>query len=111
MPEDYFRLIIAGPSGSGKTKTLRVIYNLLYFDEILLFAKNLYQDKYQLILSDFAKRIDPEVGYKVVQTPTKIIPLYKAFQRMNLKNWSYLMTLSARRIKTKLSITSSMQDI
>ena len=42
MPEDSFRMVIAGPSGSGKTNTLlHMIYNLLHFDEILLFAKNL----------------------------------------------------------------------
>ena len=45
MPEGSFRLIIAGPSGSGKTNTLlHMIYNLLYFDGILLFAKNLHQE-------------------------------------------------------------------
>ena len=63
MPEDSFRLIIAGPSGSGKTDTLlHMIYNLLHFDEILLFANNLHQDKYQFLLNDFATRVDPEVG-------------------------------------------------
>ena len=81
MPEDSFRLVIAGPSGSGKTNTLlHMIYNLLHFDEILLFAKNLYQDKYQLLLNDFAKRINPEAGYQVIVTPPEIIPLNEAFQ-------------------------------
>ena len=76
MPEDSFRLVIAGPSGSGKTNTLlHMIYNLLFFDEIWLFAKNLHQDKYQFLLQDFAKRVDPEVGYKVIETPSEIIPL------------------------------------
>ena len=76
MPEDSFRLVIAGPSGSGKTNTLlHMIYNLLFFDEILLFAKNLHQDKYQFLLHDFAERIDPEVGYKVIETPDEIVPL------------------------------------
>ena len=76
MPEDSFRLVIAGPSGSGKTNTLlHMIYHLLHFDEILLFAKNLHQDKYQFLLNDFAQRVDPEVGYKVIQTPSEIVPL------------------------------------
>ena len=76
MPEDSFRLVIAGPSGSGKTNTLlHMIYNLLFFDEILLFAKNLHQDKYQFLLQDFAERVDPEVGYKVIETPPEIVPL------------------------------------
>ena len=76
MPEDSFRLVIAGPSGSGKTNTLlHMIYNLLFFDEIWLFAKNLHQDKYQFLLRDFAERVDPEVGYKVIETPPEIVPL------------------------------------
>ena len=81
MREDSFRLVIAGPSGSEKTNTLlHMIYNLLHFDEILLFAKTLHQDKYQLLLNNFAKRVDPAVGYSVIQTPGKIIPLNEAFQ-------------------------------
>ena len=80
MPEDSFQLVIAGPSGSEKTNTLlHMIYNPLHFDEILLFAKILHQDKYQFLLNDFAKRINPEVGYQVIQTPVEIIPLHEAF--------------------------------
>ena len=80
MPEDSFRLVIAGPSGSGKTNTLlHMIYNLLHFDEILLFATNIHQDKYQFLLNDFAKRVDPVAGYQVIQTPGEIIPLHEAF--------------------------------
>ena len=81
MPEDSFRLVIVGPSGSGKTNTLlHMIYNLLHFDEILLFAKNLHQDKYQFLLNDFAKRVDPEAGYQVIVTPSDIILLNEVFQ-------------------------------
>ena len=73
-------MIIVGPSGSGKTNTLlHMIYYLLYFDEILIFANNLHQDKYQFLLNDFATRINPEMGYKVIQTPPQIIPFYDAF--------------------------------
>ena len=76
MPEDSFRLVIAGPSGSGKTNTLlHMIYHLLHFDEIYLFAKNLHQDKYQFLLKDFRERVDPEVGYTVIQTLPEILPL------------------------------------
>ena len=81
MPEDSFRLVIVGPSGSEETNVLlHMIYHLLDFDEILLFAKNLHQDKYQLLLNDFVKRVDLEVGYSVIQTPGEIIPLHGAFQ-------------------------------
>ena len=76
MPAEAFRLVISGPSGSGKTNCLlHMIYHLLFFDEILLFAKNLHQDKYQFLLDDFKKRVDPEVGYQVIQTPSEVIPL------------------------------------
>ena len=59
-----------------KTNTLlHMIYNLLFFDEIWLFAKNLHQDKYQFLLKDFAERVDPEAGYQVIETPSEIVPL------------------------------------
>ena len=81
IPEDSLRLVIAAPPASGKTNTImNMIYYLLYFDEILLFAKNLQQDKYQFFLNDFAKRVDPEAGYKVINTPQEVIPIRKAFQ-------------------------------
>ena len=80
-PEDSFQLVIAGPSGSGKTNTLlNMIYFFLHFDEIILFAKNIHQSKYQFLLNDFAKRVDPEVKYQVIQTPREIISLEEAFQ-------------------------------
>ena len=80
MPDDTFRMLICGPSNSGKTNTLlHMIYNLLHFDEIVLFAKNLHQDKYQWMLDDFEKRVDPAVGYKVIETPPEIIPLEEIF--------------------------------
>ena len=80
MPEDSFQLVIAGPSGSGKTNTLlNMIYYLLHLDEIILFARNIHQSKYQFLLNDFAKRVDPAAGYQVIQTPGEIIPLEEAF--------------------------------
>jgi len=46
MPHQCFRMLICGPSGSGKTNTLmHMIYNLLYFDKVYLYAKNLEQSK------------------------------------------------------------------
>ena len=52
MPENNFQLVIAGPSGSGKTNILlNMIYDLIHFDEILLFAKNINQEKYQFLLN------------------------------------------------------------
>ena len=42
MPNQCFRMLICGPSGSGKTNTLmHMIYNMLYFDKIHLYAKKI----------------------------------------------------------------------
>ena len=53
-----------------------MLYVLLEFDKIYLFSKNLHQNKYQALLQDFAERINPEVGYEVIEAPgDEIIPL------------------------------------
>ena len=77
MPTDVFRMLICGPSNSGKTNILlHMIYKLLCYDKIYLFSKNLHQNKYQALLQDFASKIDPAVGYQVIEAPgDEIIPL------------------------------------
>ena len=77
MPEDVFRMLICGPSNSGKTNTLLyMIYELLEFDKIYLFSKNLHQKKYQDLLQKFDKKINPKVGYEVIEAyGDEIIPL------------------------------------
>ena len=73
MPADVFRMLICGPSNSGKTNML---YQLLEYDKIYLFSKNLHQNKYQAFLQYFAKQINPMVGYEVIEAPgDEIIPL------------------------------------
>ena len=53
-----------------------MIYELLLFDKIYLFAKNLEQDKYQYLLQNFAENINPDVGYEVIEANgDEIIPL------------------------------------
>ena len=53
-----------------------MLYELLEFDKIYLFSKNLHQNKYQALLQDFAERINPKVGYEVIEAPgDEIIPL------------------------------------
>ena len=78
MPHQCFRMLICGPSGSGKTNTLiHMIYNLLYFDKVYLYAKNLAQSKYQNLMDVF-KLIsdDDEVGYDVIEASNdEIIPV------------------------------------
>ena len=76
MPAATFRMLICGPSGSGKTDTLlNMLYRLLVFDKIYLYTKNLHQDKYQYMLDDFEKRVDPVAGYNVIEAGNDVIPL------------------------------------
>ena len=76
MPDRCFRMLICGPSGSGKTNTLmHMIYNLLYFDKIYLYAKNLEQSKYQNLMDEFEPMSD-EAGYDVIEASNdQIIPV------------------------------------
>ena len=61
-------MLICGLSGSGKTNTLvHVIYNLLYFDKIFLYEKNLEQLKYQNLLNMF-NPISDEVDYDITES-------------------------------------------
>ena len=46
MPDRCSRMLVCGPSGSGKTNLLNMIYRLLYFNKINLYAKSLQQMKY-----------------------------------------------------------------
>ena len=53
-----------------------MLYELLEFDKIYLFSKNLHQNKYQSLLQDFAEKINPQVGYEVIEAHgDEIIPL------------------------------------
>ena len=76
MPNQCFRMLICGPSGSGKTNTLmHMIYNMLYFDKIHLYAKNLEQSKFQNLMEKF-QPISDEVGYDVIEVRNdEIIPV------------------------------------
>ena len=76
MPDQNFRMLICGPSGSGKTNLLlEMIFRLLYFDKIYLYAKNLDQSKYQFLLKKFDP-ISKEVGYELISTsPDEILPV------------------------------------
>ena len=77
LPDDFFRMLICGPSNSGTTNLLlNMIYSLLMFDKINLFSKNLHQYQYQGFLKDFVERINPKVGYEVIEAyDDEIIPL------------------------------------
>ena len=76
MPDRTFRMLICGPSGSGKTNVLLdMIFRLLFYDKIYLYAKKLDQTKYQHLLKTF-RPISKEAGYDVVEaSPDEIIPV------------------------------------
>ena len=78
VPDRCFRMLICGPSGSGKTNTLmHIIYDLLYYDKIYLYAKNLEQSKYQNLIDTF-QPISDEVGYNIIETSNdQILPVSK----------------------------------
>ena len=67
MPDDTFRMLICGSSGSGKTNLLyhMLMRPLLFYDQIHLYAKNLDQQKYQDMISNFDD-ISQSVGYNVL---------------------------------------------
>ena len=63
---------------SGKTNTLmHMIYELLYFDKVYLYAKNLEQSKYQHLMDVFQPISDSdEVRYAVIEARNdEIIPV------------------------------------
>ena len=74
MPSNTFRMLICGPSGCGKTNTLmHMLHQLLFYDKIYLFSKNLEQPKYQELLKTF-EPISKEAGYPVIETSNDEIP-------------------------------------
>ena len=65
---DSFRMLICGNSGSGKTNLLfhMLIKPLLYCDKIYLYAKNLEQEKYQILMKKMNEASE-EVGYNLME--------------------------------------------
>ena len=74
MPSEPFRMLICGPSGCGKTNTLmHMLHQILYYDKIYFFSKNLQQPKYQQLLNTF-QPISEEAGCQVIETSNDEIP-------------------------------------
>ena len=80
MPDRRFRMLLCGPSRSGKLTNLLLdmIYRLLYFHKLYLYAKHLPQKKYQH-LKDLFEPISEEAGYPIIEASNDklIIPLGK----------------------------------
>ena len=52
IPDKPYRILIIGGSGSGKTNVLwKIIENQLDIDKIYLYAKDLYEAKYQYLIN------------------------------------------------------------
>jgi len=100
MPADVFWMLICGPSNSGKTNiSLHMLNELLEFDKIYLFSKNLHQNKYQALLQDFAEQINPKAGYEVIEAlGDEIIPLEEL--PVDNQKLLYLMTWFVKATKT-----------
>lgn len=65
MPKWPFRMIVNGPSGCGKSNLVfNMITKHLYFDKLYVYAKDIDEDKYQL-LKDFMKAIAEAKGVPV----------------------------------------------
>ena len=59
-----------------QTYLLHMLYELLAFDKVYFFSKDLHQNKYQALLQDFDEQVNPEVGYEVIEAPgDEIIPI------------------------------------
>ena len=70
MPDRCFRMLICAPSGGGKTNLLLdMIYRLVYYDKIFLYAKNLQQNKYQHLI----KFLNQSVKRLVIQVLKQVI--------------------------------------
>ena len=76
IPNDTFRMLICGNSGSGKTNLLlHMLLSLLCYDGIFLYAKNLDQEKYQILIDEM-NHISEELGFDVLTfSKDKIIPI------------------------------------
>ena len=52
IPDHPYRILIIGGSGTGKTNALlNLIHNQRDIDKIYLYAKDLYEDKYQYLIN------------------------------------------------------------
>ena len=90
IPDYPYRILIIGGSGSGKTNTLlNLINNQPDIDKIYLYAKDPYDDKYQLLIK---KR--ESIGLRHFNSPKAFIE-YSSDMFMEI----LMITIQTRKIK------------
>ena len=110
MPDRTFRMLITVPSGSGKTNCLlNMIFRLLYFDKIYLYARHLQQERYQ-ILRNKLDSISREVGYPVLEVSNDDITPLSAVQEDNQKIVVFDDYMTREESKIHSLIISSVED-
>ena len=113
MPNDTFRMLICGNRGSGKTNLLyhMLIEPLLHYDEIHLYAKNLEQEKYQILMNKM-NEISREVDYDIMTVSNdKIIPINNLDDEDNQKIIIFDDYVCEKKNREKLLITLSKEGI
>ena len=96
IPDHPYRILIIGGSGSGKTNALlNLINNQSDIDKIYLYAKDPYEDKYQLLIN---KR--ESMGLKYFNNPKAFIEysndmydIYKNINDYNLDKENKILTV------------------
>src|SRR4051794_18957362 len=71
-PQHPFRLLIIGPSGAGKTNiVMNLVIKYLCFDKIYIFAKDLQEEKYLMMIALF-QNLEKEYQ-KINETDDKLV--------------------------------------
>ena len=110
MPNDTVRMLICGNSGSGKTNLLlHMLLLLLCYVEIFLYAKNLDQEKYQ-ILNDEMNKISKELGFDVITISNEKIITMKDLGYEDNQKLIIFDDMFVKKIREKLLIISSKAD-
>ena len=112
MPDRCFRMLICAPSGCGKTNLLLdMIYRLVYYDKIYLYAKNLQQNKYQHLIKLFEpiSALDQHPGLTIVMGgDTNHLDVNELCQ---LTGWNSLVDFPTRGVAYLDNVLTNRPDL
>ena len=92
MPTSVFQMLICGPSNSGKTSILlHMLFNLLEYDKVYLFSKNLHQTKYRALFKTLPQKSTRKLVARSSRRQGMRLFLVKSF-RWTTKRLSSLTT-------------------